>query len=96
MRDEELQILNARQAAHARLHRLKKVYEKLHSKEYLLREQGMQELKAAKAKEKNSLEAKSLAAQVAYPLSLADFFNFNPSFSMLPDIIFNNTPVPFL
>ena len=56
----------------------------------------MQELKAAKVKEKNSLKVKSLAAQVAYLLPLADSFNFNPSFSILLDIIFDNTPVPFL
>ena len=31
-----------------------------------------------------------------YLLPLADFFNFNLSFLILPDIIFNNTPIPFL
>ena len=56
----------------------------------------MQELKATKVKEKNSLEAKSLAAQVAHLLLLANSFNFNPSFLMLLNIIFNNTPVFFL
>ena len=56
----------------------------------------MQELKAAEIKEKNSLEAKLLAIQMAYLLLLANSFNFNPSFLMLPDIIFDNTPVPFL
>jgi hypothetical protein len=56
----------------------------------------MQELEAAEAKEKNSLEAESLAAQVAHLSPLADSFNFNPSFSILPDVIFDNTPVPFL
>ena len=30
-----------------------------------------------------------------YLLPLADFFNFNFSFSILPDIISNNIPVPF-
>ena len=29
-------------------------------------------------------------------LLLADSFNFNISFSILPDIISDNTPVPFL
>ena len=29
-------------------------------------------------------------------LPLANSFNFNFSFSILPDIISNNTPVPFL
>ena len=56
----------------------------------------MQELKAAEVKEKNSSEAKLLAAQVAYPSPLANSFDFDPSFSMLPDVIFDNTPVPFL
>ena len=95
LRDEESRILDARQAAHARLHRLEKVREKLRSKEHSLREQGMQELEAAEAKEKNSSEAESLAAQVAHPSPLADSFDFDPSFSMLPDVIFDNTPVPF-
>ena len=56
----------------------------------------MQELKATKVKEKNSLEAELLATQIAYLLPLANSFGFNPSFLMLLDVIFNNTPVPFL
>ena len=56
----------------------------------------MQELKTAEAKEKNSLKVELLATQVAHPLPLANSFNFNPSFSILPDVIFNNTFVPFL
>ena len=56
----------------------------------------MQELKATKVKEKNSLEVESLATQVAYPLPLANFFNFNPFFLILSDVIFDNTPVLFL
>ena len=56
----------------------------------------MQELKATKVKKKNSLEAELLATQVAYLLPLADSFNFNPSFSILPDVIFDNTFIPFL
>ena len=31
-----------------------------------------------------------------YLLLLAGFFNFSPSFSILPDVISNNIPVPFL
>ena len=31
----------------------------------------------------------------SYLLPLANFFNFNFSFLILPDVIFNNTPVPF-
>ena len=56
----------------------------------------MQELKATKVKEKNSLEVKLLATKVAHPSPLADSFNFDPSFLILPNIIFDNTPVPFL
>ena len=40
--------------------RLKNVHEKLYFKKHLLHKQGIQELKATKAKEKNSLEAKLL------------------------------------
>ena len=56
----------------------------------------MLELEAVEVKEKNSLEAELLTALVAYPSPLTDSFIFNPSFLMLPDIIFNNTPIPFL
>ena len=56
----------------------------------------MQKLKATKVKKKNSLKAKSLATLVAHPLPLADFFTFNFSFLTLPNIISNNTPIPFL
>ena len=61
LHDKELWIFNTCQAAYARLHRLKKVREKLRFKEHLLREQGIQELKATEVKEKNSSEAKLLA-----------------------------------
>ena len=56
----------------------------------------MLKLKAVEEKEKNNLEVKSLATQVAYLLPLTDFFVFNFSFLILPDVIFNNTPIPFL
>ena len=56
----------------------------------------MQELKAAEVKEKNSLEAELLTTLKAYLSPLASSFNFNLSFPILPDITFNNTPVPFL
>ena len=56
----------------------------------------MQELKATKVKEKNSLKAELLAALVAHPSPLADFFTFNFSFLTLPDVISNNIPVFFL
>ena len=56
----------------------------------------MQKLKAAKVKEKNSLEAKLLATLVAYLLPLANFFISDFFFSTLPNIISDNIPVPFL
>ena len=56
----------------------------------------MQELKAAKVKEKNSLEAELLAILVAYLLPLAGSFNFDLPFLILPNVISNNTPIPFL
>ena len=56
----------------------------------------MQELKATEIKEKNSLEVKLLATQVAYLLPLTNSFDFDPSFLILFNIIFDNTPVPFL
>ena len=56
----------------------------------------MQELKAAKVKEKNSLEVKLLATLIAHPLPLADFFTSNFSFSILSNIISNNMPISFL
>ena len=59
-------------------------------------EQGMQELKATKVKEKNSSEVKLLAILVAHPSPLADFFAFNFSFSILPNIISDNIFIPFL
>ena len=56
----------------------------------------MQEFKAAKVKKKNSLKAKLLATLVAYPLPLANFFTFNFSFLILPNVISDNILVPFL
>ena len=56
----------------------------------------MQELKAAKVKEKNNLKVKSLATLVAYLSPLTNFFNFNLSFLILLDIISNNSPISFL
>ena len=56
----------------------------------------MQELKAIKIKEKNSLEVELLTILVTHPSPLADFFTFNFFFLILPDIISDNTPVPFL
>ena len=56
----------------------------------------MQDFKATKVKKKNSLKAKSSNTSSPYLLLLADPFAFNFSFSILPNIISNNIPVPFL
>ena len=56
----------------------------------------MLKLKAVEVKEKNSLEVELLATSIARPLLLTDFFVFNPSFLILPDVIFNNTSIFFL
>ena len=56
----------------------------------------MQELKATKVKKKNSSEAELLAALVAHPLPLANFFVSNFFFLILPNVISNNIPIPFL
>jgi hypothetical protein len=58
-------------------------------------EQGLYKLKADKQKELNTIEVESLATLVAYQSSSADFFVFNFSFLMLPDLLDGNTPVFF-
>ena len=67
----------------------------MHFKKHLFREQGIQELKTTKVKEKNSLEVKLLATLVAYPLPLTDFFIFNFFFLILSNIISDNMPIFF-
>ena len=42
------------------------------------------------------VKVESVNALNPYLLPLSSSFNFNFSFSMLPDIISDNTPVPFL
>ena len=39
--------------------------------------------------------AELLAKLIAYLLLLADSFVFNPFFLILPDLLNNNTPIPF-
>jgi hypothetical protein len=58
-------------------------------------EQGFYKLKADKQKKLNIIKAESLAALMAYQLPLADFFVFNPSFLILPNLLNSNTPVSF-
>ena len=42
------------------------------------------------------VEVESVNALNSYLLPLSSSFNFNLSFLILPDVIFNNTPIPFL
>ena len=42
------------------------------------------------------VKVKSINTPDPHLLSLSNSFNFNLSFLILPDVIFNNTPIPFL
>ena len=85
----------------ARLLHLKKVCEKVQSKKYHLVEQGLRELKADK-KEKFKIKTAyivkvgSINTPNLYLLPLSNSLNFNFSFSILPNIISDNIPIPFL
>ena len=63
-------------------------------------EQGLRKLKVNK-KKKSKVEIAyivkvgSINAFNFYLLPLSSSFNFNLSFLILPNVIFNNTPVPF-
>ena len=61
-----------------------------------MRELKAKEKKKSKAKIVYIAEVGSFNAPNPYLLPLSGSFNFNPSFSILPDIISNNTPVLFL
>ena len=73
----------------------------MQSKEYRLIKQGLRELKA---KEKKGSEVEityiakvgSINALNPYLLPLSDSFNFDFSFSILPNVLSDNTPIPFL
>ena len=73
----------------------------MRSKEYYLVKQSLRKLKA-KEKKKSIVETvytakvKSFNTPDPRLLPLADSFNFNLSFLILPDIISNNIPVSFL
>ena len=54
------------------------------------------EKKESKVKIAYIVEVESINTSNPYLLPLADSFNFNLFFLMLPDVISNNTPVPFL
>ena len=73
----------------------------MQSKKYYLVKQGLRKLKA-KEKEKSKIgityivEVGSFNTPNPHSLPLADFFASDFSFLILPDIISNNTPIPFL
>ena len=56
-------------------------------------EQGLRKLKA---EEKKESKVKSIDTPNPHLLPLSGSFNFDLSFSILPDVISDNTPVPFL
>ena len=61
----------------------------------------MQDLKAKEKKKSKveityMVEVGSFNAPNFYLLPLFSFFNFNPFFLILPDVIFDNTPLSFL
>ena len=56
----------------------------------------MDEKKESKVEIAYTAVVGSVDAFNPYLLPLSDSFNFDFSFSMLPDVISNNTPVPFL
>jgi len=85
-------------AASAYLTCLKKVHKKIRSKEYRLVEQGLYNLKAEEARTGSNRGGLGTAPHtpaaeslVAPGSPLADLF-FNPSFSLLPDLLSFNTP----
>ena len=73
----------------------------MRSKEYYLIKQSLHKLKADK-KKKSIVETVHTAKVGSFntpnprSLPLADSFNFDLSFLILPDIISDNTPIPFL
>jgi len=89
-------IHKARQAAHARLICLKKVREKVYLKEFYLVKQGLYELESKKkGSSLKDLEtvlcSPAVGSSIALRLPLANLF-FNPSFSLLPNLISFNIP----
>ena len=53
-------------------------------------------LPISKVKKNNNLKVELLTALITHLLPLADFFTSDFSFLILPDVIFNNTSIPFL
>ena len=70
-------------------------------KKYHLIKQSLRELEVKEKKEFRVeiayiVEVESFNIPNPHLLPLANSFNFNLSFLILPDIIFNNIPIPFL
>ena len=73
----------------------------MQSKEYYFIKQGLRKLKIKEKKKSKieiayTVEVGSFNAPNLYLLPLSGSFDFNPSFSILPDVISNNIPLPFL
>jgi len=93
---KEDQIHEARRVTHARLIRLKKVREKVHLKEFCLVKQGLYKLESEKKGSslkdlETVLHSPAVGSLLALRSPLTNLF-FNPSFSLLPNLIFFNTP----
>ena len=92
--------LKAQLYIYAWLSRFKKVYVKIQSKKYHLIKQGLRELKAKEKKESKIkityiAKVEFINTFNPYLLPSSGFFNFDCSFSILPDIISDNMPVLF-
>ena len=61
-----------------------------------MRELKIDKKKKSKVKIVYITEIESINAFNPYLLPLSGSFNFNLSFSMLPDVISDNMPIPFL
>ena len=61
-----------------------------------MRKLKVKEKKKSKIEIAYIVDVGSINAPNFYLLPLSNFFNFNFSFLILPDVISNNTPVPFL
>ena len=61
-----------------------------------MREFKVKEKKESKVEITYIVEVGSVNASNLYLLPLSNSFNFDFSFLILPDVISNNTPVPFL
>ena len=88
---------------YTRLTCFKKVYTKVQSKEYYLvkvcinlRLKEKKRSSLAEVEITYIIEVGSFNILNPHSLPLANYFAFNSSFLILPNIISNNTPIPFL